>query len=311
LASPGNSAALHAFHEIGLGSIREFHYRPTPSNFVSHNPFRRKVFTMAMPRGWILVARPVDAISVVRRQLFFMACTASIFGLLARARGGEELRNVESQRREFAISIDGTKRGTCTMQIRRRNDGTMSMRSEAEIRINYLVYRYNYTSAGTEIWKHGRLLAMENVADYNGTQYRVKVASTGKSLQLNVDGTVSQIAPDVWLTSYWQTPDRLAQGELADRTAADPNSLSAPEHGGPRFVSIIDSDLGKKLRGNVVRIGNETLTVAGDEKVCTHYRLTGDATVDLWYDASGRLVRQDSTESRHKVRFELSEIAAE
>jgi len=266
---------------------------------------------MAKARGRNFVARRVDSISVVTWSLFLLGYATTIFGLLAPAHGGEELRNVESQRREFAISIDGTKRGTCTMQIHRRNDGTVCVRSEAEIRINYLIYRYNYSSAGTEIWRNGRLLAMENVADYNGTQYRVKVASTGKSLQLTVDGTASQIAPDVWVSSYWQTPERLAQGEIADRTAADSNSPSAQEQAAVRFVSIIDSDQGKKLRGNVARIGEENLTVAGDQKVCTHYRITGDATVDLWYDASGRLVRQDSTESRHKVRFELSEIAAE
>ena len=131
-----------------------------------------------------------------------------------RRRRGED---VESQRREFAISIDGTKRGTCTMQIRRYDDGTISMRSEAEIRINYLVYRYNYTSAGTEIWKNGRLLAMQNVADYNGTQYRVKAVSTGRSLRLTVGDTVSQVPPDAWLSSYWQAPERLALAELADR----------------------------------------------------------------------------------------------
>ncbi len=266
---------------------------------------------MARPHGRDFVVRRPAAMAIVAWNLIFLGIGTSIFCLGRTAQGADELRNVESQRREFTISIDGTKRGACTMQIRRRSDGTIQMRSEAELRINFLVYRYNYNSAGTEVWKNGRLIAMENVADYNGTQYRVKAASAGKSLRLTVDGTVSQMTPDAWVSSYWQTPERLASGELADRTAADPNSLVAQEQRGARFVSIIDSDQGRKLRGNLVRVGEETLTVVGEQKVCTHYRITGDAHVELWYDATGRLVREDSLESRHRVRFDLSEIVAE
>jgi hypothetical protein len=152
---------------------------------------------------------------------------------------------------------------------------------------------------------------MQNVADYNGTQYRVKAVSTGRDLRLSVGDTVCQAPPDAWLSSYWQTPERLALAELADRTTADPNSAGPQEQHGRRFVSIIDSDQGRKLQGSLVRVGDETLSVAGEQKVCTHFRLSGDTKIELWYDASGRLVRQDSTESRHKVRFDLTEIAAE
>jgi hypothetical protein len=270
---------------------------------------------MARPHGRNFVVRRSAAMAIVAWSLIFLGCGTSVFCVGPTAQGADELRNIESQRREFTISVDGTKRGTCTMQIRRRSDGTIRMRSQAELRINFIVYRYNYNSAGTEVWKNGRLIAMENVADYNGTQYRVKADAVGKNLRLTVDGTVSQMTPDAWVSSYWQSPEQLALGELADRTAADPNSPTLPEQRGTRYVSIIDSDQGRKLRGHLVRVGEESLTVAGEQRACTHYRITGDAQgephIELWYDATGRLVRQDSTESRHRVRFELSEIAAE
>jgi hypothetical protein len=266
---------------------------------------------MAKPHGRNLVARQPATMTIVVWNFLLVGCGTSIFCLAQTAQGADVVRNVESQRREFAISVDGTKRGTCTMQIRRRNDGTVRMRSESELRINFLVYRYNYNSAGTEVWKNGRLIAMENVADYNGTQYRVKAVAAGRSLQLTVDGKVSQMTPEAWVSSYWQSPEQLAPGELADRTTGDSGSAIPQEQRGVRFVSVIDSDQGRKLRGNLVRVGEETLTVAGEQKACTHFRITGDTHVDLWYDASGRLVQQDSTESRHRVRFELTEIAAE
>jgi hypothetical protein len=263
---------------------------------------------MAISHGWTVVARRAVKMTTIARKLLIVGFAVSAVGLTGTAQGADASQTVESQKREFSISIDGTKRGTNTMQIRRLKDGTVWMRGESQIRINYLVYRYNYTSNGTEVWKNGRLLAMKNFADFNGTQYNVKARSNGKSIQLSVNGTMSQVAPDVWLASYWQSPDQLAVG--SDRAAADPNSLAA-QNAGNRFVSILDADLGQKFNGTLTRVGQEMLPIAGEQKECTHFRMTGDKTLDLWYDSTGRLVRQDSTERRHQVRFELTEISAE
>ena len=264
---------------------------------------------MAIPYSRNLVARRGASLATVAWSFCF-TLAAIAFGHSRTALGAEAPQTVESQKREFAILIDGTKRGTCTMQIRRLNDGTVWMRGESQIRINYLVYRYNYTSTGTEVWKNGRLLAVKNAADFNGTKYNVKARSNGKSIQLSVNGTVSQVAPDVWLSSYWQAPDQLAVGGASDRSNADPNSLAAQEQGN-RFVTILDADKGEKWRCHVTRVGQETVAIGGEQKECTHFRLSGEKDIELWYDGQGRLVRQDSTEQRHHVRFDLSEITAE
>ena len=96
--------------------------------------------------------------------------------------GADERRTIETQRREFAISVDGHKRGSLTMQIQPSQRRDNLLRSEAELHIHILVYKYAYNSAGSELWKDGRLIAMENVSDYNGTRYRVKALRSGKSL---------------------------------------------------------------------------------------------------------------------------------
>jgi Family of unknown function (DUF6134) len=265
---------------------------------------------MAIPHARNLVARRAACSATAAWSFCLLTLAVLAFGRNSAARGAEAPQTVESQRREFAILIDGIKRGTCTMQIRRLSDGTVWMRSESQIRINYLVYRYNYTSSGTEVWKKGRLLAMKNSADFNGTKYDLMARSNNKSIQLSVNGTLAELAPDVWLSSYWQAPDQLAIGGLPDRSTADPNSLSAQDQGN-RFVSILDTDKGEKLRCNLTRVGREAVAIGGEQKSCTHFRISGDKSIELWYDGQGRLVRQDSTEQRHKVQFELSEIAAD
>ncbi|HEX4071173.1 MAG TPA: DUF6134 family protein [Planctomycetaceae bacterium] len=266
---------------------------------------------MAPPHARNVVSGRSATAVVIAWVIALCGCGAFEFCAALPVRAAEPVRNIEAQRRQFTISVDGTNRGTCTMQIRRRSDGTTWMRSEAEIRINYLVYRYNYTSSGTEVWKNGRLLGMKNVSDYNGTQYQVKAAATAKSLEVTVDGTVSKVPPDAWLSSYWQSPERLAEGELADRTAGETSAATDRDANGVRLLSIVDSDQGRLIRGKLVRVRDETLNVAGEQKACSHYHITGDVNVDLWYDASGRMVQQESVERRHKVRFELTEIAAE
>jgi hypothetical protein len=149
------------------------------------------------------------------------------------------------------------------------------------------------------------------VADYNGTQYRVKASPAGKGLQVTTDGSTVQLPSETWVTSYWQTPEKLALGELADRTAGDAASINPAEARGPRYLAILDSDKGQQLHGKLVREADDTLTLAGQARPCTHYSLKGDVHVKLWYDASGRLVQEDSIERHHRVRFALNEVAAE
>jgi Family of unknown function (DUF6134) len=196
---------------------------------------------------------------------------------------------IERQTRSYAILIDGTRRGSSKAEFRSGN-GIVWIQSESEIRINYLVYKYNYTSSGTEIWKNGRVSAFENTADYNGTPYTVKGTSTPRGLQIATNGAASLVNPDVWDTSYLLLPDRLARIEAAT-------------------VVLLDSDKGRLLSGKIQFVGEETLTMAEGQKPCTHYRIGGDVQVDVWFDASRRMVRQDSHERGHKVRFELLSVA--
>ncbi len=223
-----------------------------------------------------------------------------------------EPKDVERQTREFRVSVDGKPRGKCTMQIRRREDGTDTVRINSAFSFNFVVYDYRYSSAGTEVWKEGRLVTLENKADYNGTRYHVKANAGEKGLRVAVNEKTSQVDPDVWATSYWHLPERLAQADAAEGKGVVPAAGSRPERK-PAAVSIslLDSDKGVKLRGEMKRIGDEMIKVAGKKTACTHYRIRGDVEVDVWYDADRRLARQESVDSGHKTILELTRVAGE
>jgi hypothetical protein len=223
-----------------------------------------------------------------------------------------EPRDVERQTREFRVSVDGKPRGKCTMQIRLRDDGTNTVRINSALSFNFVVYDYRYSSAGTEVWKEGRLVALENKADYNGTRYHVKANATDKGLRVAVNEKTSQVDPDVWATSYWHLPEHLVQADPADRKGVVPAAGTRPERKAAAVtVPLLDSDKGVKLRGEMKRVGEETVKVAGKKTTCTHYRIRGDVEVDLWYDADRRLARQESVDSGHKTVLELTRVAGE
>jgi len=241
---------------------------------------------------------------IAGRAAIALSCWAVPLALAA------EPPDVERQTREFRVSVDGKPRGKCTMQIRRREDGTHTVRINSALSFNFVVYDYRYSSAGTEVWKEGRLVALENKADYNGTRYHVKANATEKGLRVAVNEKTSQADSDVWATSYWHLPEHLVQADPADAKGVVPAGGARPDRKAVT-VSLLDSDKGARLRGEMKRVGEETIKVAGKKTACTHYRIRGDVEVDVWYDADRRLSRQESVDSGHKTVLELTRIAGE
>jgi len=238
----------------------------------------------------------------------------AILGMLwSNVSKGDEVREIERQTREFQVSVDGTERGRCTMRICRHDDGTEKVAVDATIRVDFLVYRYTYLCAGTEVWKNDRLVELENTADYNGTQYAVTARRVDEGLRVSVNGKTLHVAHDAWTTSYWRMPERLKSAEAVLPDAVVTASASEPASGAAssRKISLLDSNRGRALRGELQRVGDETLRIAGKRVRCVHYRVRGDVQADLWYDGDCRLVRQNSLDDGHKTQLLLTKVAAE
>lgn len=204
-------------------------------------------------------------------------------------------KDVEHETRLFRIFVDGTERGVCSMQIHHRDDGTDWVGGNAALLFNYYVYKYRFNSSGAAVFNDGRLLQMDRTANFNGTRYHVIANATREGLVLESNGRSSLNSPELWSTTCYQLPKR----------------WEADSARGPRTVMVLDADKGVRVMGRLERMGDETLDVAGEQKPCVHYRVTGDVDVHVWYDARLRLVRRQSVESGHKVLMELTQISAE
>lgn len=221
-----------------------------------------------------------------------------------------EPRTTDSQTREFRVSVDGKERGKCTMRIDRREDGADQLRVDSQLRFNYAVYQFRYSSSSVEVWNDGRLIELDCSSDYNGARYAVKALSETKGLRVSVNGRFARADADTWVTSYWHIPERLAR--LAEGTdegvirADGTDQFAKPK---PQIIPLLDTDQGRILRGELLYVGEDPVVVAGKRQPARHYRVTGDVRADLWYDSSLRLVRQESVDQGHATTLELVRIA--
>ena len=194
---------------------------------------------------------------------------------------------VAQQTREFRVSVDGKPRGTQSMTFVRHKDGSEIMRGETEVVLNFVVYRYRYASSGTETWKDGRLIQLTNEADYNGEKFVVQGAATKQALHYEVNGETQKAPTDIWAASYWREPDAKRVGQK---------------------VRVLDSDKGRQLIATLEKLNSETIRSDSGSIKANRYRMRGDVEVDVWYDAQGFIVRQESVESGHKTMLELTRI---
>jgi hypothetical protein len=206
------------------------------------------------------------------------------FLLLSAARSVAAEREV----REFAVRVKGKPAGTYRMTITQRDDGTIQMEGEADVRVSFLVKTYKYTYRGIEVWKDGRLMSLASSTNDDGKRFTVQATSQGDGLHVTVNGARSILPSEVWTTTYW----RLADAKYRDQV-----------------VPLIDADTGKYLSATLKYHGKQQISVAGQVQECTHYSLTGGGLqVKLWYDGRERLVREESIEDGHPYVLELTRI---
>jgi hypothetical protein len=212
-----------------------------------------------------------------------MACAA--LAALAGLAGGAGARAPEEvETRDFVVLVDGKPAGDAHMTIRRQEDGTFIMTCDTDIKVKVLIATYTYSYRGREVWKDGRLQHFQSTCSDDGKRFEVLATAEGNALRVRVNGQERMARPDVWLTSYWRQPDN----RLVNQT-----------------VPLIDADNGRDLEAQVLYVGAEQRNLAGQAQNLQHFRLQGKAPTDLWYDAAGRIARQEWMEEGHRTVLEL------
>jgi hypothetical protein len=216
------------------------------------------------------------------KNLLLAAATLAVLTLT-----GAVTRAGEIETRDFVVMVSGKPAGEVHMTIHKQDNGTVQMRCDTDIKVSLLIGNYKYVYRGLEVWKDRRLVRFDSNTDDNGNRFIVSAAAEPAGVRFKVNNVERVVKPEVWLSSYWCLPDPKLRGDT---------------------IPIIDADSGKDLSGKLRFVANEKHRVAGQETTLNHYKLTGKVNVDLWYDGSERLVRQEWVEQGHKTVVELLRV---
>jgi hypothetical protein len=190
----------------------------------------------------------------------------------------------EVETRDFNVFVDGKPAGEVHMTMKKQEDGAVLMNCDTDIKISVFLKQYVYSYRGSELWKNGRLQRFDSVCDDDGRRHVISAVIDGDRLSVRVNNSDKKMRGDIWLTSYWAMPDNARINKV---------------------VPIMDADTGADLEAKVTFVGVEQRNVAGQAQKVNHFRLTGKAQAELWYDVSGRLVSEEFVEEGHRTQIEL------
>ena len=167
----------------------------------------------------------------------------------------------------FTVIRKGEDIGTHTITFDKKGD-TLKVDIKTRIAVKVLfVTAYKFTFDGTETWKDGKLIALDDHSNDNGEKHAVSVAQKDGKLILTADGKSQEISPDTIPGSWWNI-------KLTGRK------------------ELLDVLTGKMEPVTIRKIGSEKVTANGAEVSADHYEVSGGLQRNLWYKPNGTLVKQ-------------------
>lgn len=215
-----------------------------------------------------------------------IGCVLLAWGTLMALSQAANPQTVHEELRDFEILVQGKPAGASTLRITERDDGTTRVETKAHVKLNYLVYVYRYEFHGQETWRGNRMLSAENRATDDGKKFHVHARVDDRGGVIESQGRTNKAPTIDMTTNYWRAPD-----------------LSRS-----RTFSYMNADRGTLHAVSVERLGREPVTIGGQRIDCTHYRVSGDAEAELWFDGRNRIVRQTSVEDGYPTELRLTRI---
>jgi hypothetical protein len=167
----------------------------------------------------------------------------------------------------FTVTRNGAPIGSQVYHIDRQGRRVVvDIQTDIDFRLFWVpVYRFRHESR--EIWDGDRLVRMVSKTDDNGDPIALDVTTDGGVLKVGGDAAQVEVDPTAVPASLWNPV-------VVERER------------------LLDTVNGTVLATKVAFLGEEVLTVAGRQIQARRYKLSGDYSRDLWYDAgNGSLVR--------------------
>ena len=191
--------------------------------------------------------------------------------------------------REYEILVKGKPAGSVTTTIADTNDSRTTVITDVSVALEYIVYTYRYEYHGREVWHGNQLDTVEGRGLDGNTKFATRAHSDISGSIVEVMGKGPRSGPILAMTTnYWHCP--------------------AAAKGG--VFQLLDADEGSVHAARVDDVTPDVVEVAARVINCTHYRLGGDMTADLWFDDKDRLVREQAVEDGYPIESRLIRITS-
>jgi Family of unknown function (DUF6134) len=145
----------------------------------------------------------------------------------------------------------------------RRDGESLAVNTSVDVAVGFgPITLVRYTHQSVELWQRDRLIGLSGQTNRNGTRLHMDARWTDGGLAVQGSGTKPYVAPaNAWPTTYW-----------------NPHMLLGP---------MIGTQDGGLVKPAVIAHPHDAIRLASGNSIdATHYRLSGDLDLDLWYDDS-------------------------
>jgi len=193
---------------------------------------------------------------------------------------------IPNEIREFDVLVDDKVRGTHRLAISSKGDVTTT-RVETDVKVDLIVYVYAYSFRAKEVWQADKLIQVDTRVEDAGKKTSLTAKADGANCQVVLNGRQHVTDRGAVSTFYWRLPQSVDQ---------------------KRVLPIFNVDTGLTKPGTIELADRGTLKVDGRAIACRHFKVTGPAPADLWFDDQNLLVRQKSVEDGHPTELRLRRI---
>lgn len=188
--------------------------------------------------------------------------------------------------RDFEVLLKGRPVGTTTFTIEPLADGRTAVTVDAAVRVNMLVYVYNYEFHGVETWQGGQLESFQCQGTDGGKKFAVQGKNTPNGSQLVIGNRPAAVQPFAAAGNFWRMPQRPATGAITN----------------------VDASTGKLQQVKITEGKPDQVPLGQSQIPAQQFVLTGDVDVKLWLDQHGLIVRQVSVEQGYPTEMRLTSI---
>lgn len=168
---------------------------------------------------------------------------------------------------DFTVLRKGKRFGRHVLTFERDEDGSLHVTSDVDLQVKFgPITAFKYRLDSVEEWADGQLIALNGQSNNDGRKAAVAAEVRGDVLVVDSTKFSGALPLTTIPSSHW-------------------NRLQVYQS------QMLSTETGEVLDIEVERIGADMVKVGDESVAATHYRLTSDLTVDLWYDHQSRWVK--------------------